>query len=120
MNSTALSELRKRDDQRAAEVVLISDPLVIAADMKPRKFRTKWQRAVYDGPTAREDAELAERDRWVQLLANLLRSKDRHGRLICENPSNVQLLGRPSCRNAQVKSRDDPKVYWMIHCRARD
>ena len=58
-------------DQRAIEIGSIADQLVIAADLKPRKFRTKWQRAVYDGPTARRDAELAERERWVQLLANI-------------------------------------------------
>ena len=62
MASTALFELRKKVDHRAAEVVSISDQLVIAADLKPRKFRTKWQRAFYDEPTARKDAELAERD----------------------------------------------------------
>ena len=44
--------------------------------------------------TARKDAESAERDRWIQLLANLLRSTDTPmGKLIRENPSNVQLLG---------------------------
>ena len=105
MASTALSELRKKDVQRAAEVISISDQLVIAADLKPKKFRTKWQRAVYDGPTARKDAELAERDRWVQLLANLLRSTDTPmGRLIRENPSNVQLLGGGR-RAGTLKSR---------------
>ena len=94
MASTALSELRKKDAQRAAEVISISDQLVIAADLKPKKFRTTWPRSVYDGPTARKDAELAERDRWVQLLANLLRSTDTPmGRLIRENPSGIQLLG---------------------------
>ena len=58
MASTALIQLRKKVDQRASEVVSISDQLVMAADLKPRKFVTKWQRAVYDGPTARKDAEL--------------------------------------------------------------
>ena len=94
MAPTALFQLRKKVDQRAADVVSISDQLVTAADLKPRKFRTKWQRAVYDGPAARKDAELAERERWVQLLANLLRSTDTPmGRWIRENPNNVQLLG---------------------------
>ena len=45
------------------------------------------------GPKARKDAETAERDRWIQLLANLLRSTDTPmGKLIRENPSNIQLL----------------------------
>ena len=59
-----------------------------------------WQRAVYDGPTARKDAELAERDRWAQQLANLLRSTDTPmGRLIRENPRKVQLLGGGTLRS---------------------
>ena len=94
MAATALSVIRREADQPATEIGSIGDQLLIAADLKPRKFRTRWQRAVYDGPTARKDAELAERDRWVQLPANLIRSTDTPtGRLIRENPSNVQLLG---------------------------
>ena len=94
MAATALFVLRREADRRATEVISISDQLLIAADIRPKKFRTKWQRAVYDGPTARKDAELAERDRWIQLLANLLRSTDTPmGKLIRESPSNIQLLG---------------------------
>ena len=89
-----LDALRRESERRASVEVSISDQLVIAADMRPKKFRTRWQRIVYDGPTARKDAESAERDRWIQLLANLLRSTDTPiGKLIRENPSNVQLLG---------------------------
>ena len=94
MASTVLSALRREADRRATEIGTIGDQLVIAADLKPRKFRTRWQRAVYDGPTARKDAELAERERWIQLLANLLRSTDTPmGEIIRESPSNIQLLG---------------------------
>ena len=94
MAATASSVPRREADQRTTEKSSIGDQLLIAADLKPRKFRTKWQRAVYDGPSARKDADLAERGRWVQLLANLLRSTDTPmGRLIRENPSNVQFLG---------------------------
>ena len=94
MASTALSALRRESEHRASLEKSIADQMVIAADMRPKRFRTKWQRIVYDGPTARKDAETAERDRWIQLLANLLRSTDTPmGKLIRENPSNVQLLG---------------------------
>ena len=92
--SMTLAALRRESEHRASVEKSISDQLVIAADVRPRRFRTKWQRIVYHGPTARKDAESAERDRWIQLLANLLRSTDMPmGRLIRENPSNVQLLG---------------------------
>ena len=94
MAAAGLSVFRREADQRAIGIGSIGDQRVIAADLKPRKFRTRWQRAVHDGPTARRDAELAERDRWVQLLANLRRSTETPmGRLIREHPSNVQLLG---------------------------
>ena len=35
----------------------VVDQLVVAADIKPRRFRTKWQKSCYEGPTARQDAE---------------------------------------------------------------
>ena len=92
--SMTLDALRRESEHRASVEVSISDQMVIAADLRPKKFRTRWQRVVFDGPTARKDAEAAERDRWIQLLANLLRSTDTPmGKLIRENPSNVQLLG---------------------------
>ena len=73
MASTALVALRRESDHRDTVAGAIADQFVIAADMRPKRFRTKWQCAIYDGPTARKDAETAERDRWIQLLANLLR-----------------------------------------------
>ena len=92
--SMTLDALRRESEHRASVEVSISDQMVIAADLRPKKFRTRWQRIVYDGLTARKDAESAERDRWIQLLANLLRSTNTPmGKLIRENPSNVQLLG---------------------------
>ena len=67
---------------------------MLAADLKSRRFRTKWQQASYEGPTARKDAESAERSRWLSLLADLLRNTDTPmGRLLRENPTNSQLLG---------------------------
>ena len=105
MAATALSELRQKADQRAAEVGSIGDQPLIAADLKPKKFRTKWQRAVYDKPTARKDAELAERDRWVQLFANLLISTDTPmGRLIRENPATTVVLGHTGRESGPFKS----------------
>ena len=71
-----LVALRRESEHRASVEKSIADQLVIAAEMRPKRFRTKWQRTVYDGPTARKDAETAERDRWIQLLANSLRSTD--------------------------------------------
>ena len=121
MASMALIALRRESDHRAAVAGTIADQLVIADDMRPKRFRTKWQRAIYDGPTARKDAEAAERDRWIQLLANLLRSTNTPmGKLIRESPSNIQLLGRRSpSRNAQVEGSVCAKVPWLACCFAR-
>ena len=92
--STALSALRRESEHRASIEKSIADQLVIAAELKPKRFRARWQRTVYDGPTARKDAEASERNRWIQLLANLLRSTvTPMGKLIRENPNNIQLLG---------------------------
>ena len=117
MASTALIALRRESDHRAAEAGTTADQLVIAADMRPKKFRTKWQRAIYDGPTARKDAEAAERDRWIHLLANLLRSTDTPmEKLIRESPSNVQLLGggrRAGTLRSRVRSVQK-FLGWLI------
>ena len=117
MASTALSALRRDADRRATEFGTIGDQLVIAADMRPKKFRTKWQRAIYDGPTARKDAEAAERDRWIQLLANLLRSTDTPmGKLIRDSPSSIQLLGggrRAGTLRSRVRSVQK-FLSWLI------
>ena len=70
------------------------DQLLVAADLKPKRFRTRLQMASFEGPTARKDAESAERSRWITLMADLLRNTATPmGRLLRENPANSQLLG---------------------------
>ena len=117
MASTALSALRRESEHRASLEKSIGDQLAIAADIRPKRFRTKWQRAIYDGPTARKDAEAAERDRWIQLLANLLRSTDTPmGKMIRESPSNIQLLGggrRAGTLRSRVRSVQK-FLGWLI------
>ena len=114
---TLVVALRRESEHRASIEKSSADRLVIAADMRPKRFRTKWQRIVCDGPTARKDAETAERDRWIQLLANLLRSTDTPmGKLIRENPSNIQLLGggrRAGTLRSRVRSVQK-FLGWLI------
>ena len=96
---------KKRRDMQALTSSAASDQLVLAAELKPRKFRSKWQRIVFEGPTARKDMEDAERARWVASLGNLLRHTDTPmGRLLRENPSNLQLLGS-GLRAGTLRSR---------------
>ena len=42
-----------------------------AWEMKPRRYKTKFQRSLYAGQTARRDAEEAERTRWIHDLSLL-------------------------------------------------
>ena len=96
---------KKRKDTQILTSSAASDQLVLAAELKPRKFRSKWQRIVYEGPTARKDIEDAERSRWVATLGDLLRHTDTPmGRLLRENPSNIQLLGS-GLRAGTLRSR---------------
>ena len=50
---------KKQRDTQILNSSAASDLLVLAAELKPRKFRSKWQRIVYEGPTARKDMENA-------------------------------------------------------------
>ena len=85
---------KKQRDAQILNSSAASDQLVLAAELKPRKFRSKWQRIVYEGPTARKDMENAERSRWVASLGDLLRHADTPmGRLMRENPSNIAVAG---------------------------
>ena len=94
---------KKRRDTQILNSSAASDQLVLAAELKPRKFRSKWQRIVYEGPTARKDMENAERSRWVASLGDLLRHTDTPMGLR-ENPSNLQLLGS-GLRAGTLRSR---------------
>ena len=44
---------------------------VFAAELKPRRFRTMWQRRAYDGATARQDAENVVRTKWLHIVSDL-------------------------------------------------
>ena len=104
----ALRAFHEESGRQAVEQSTIRDQLLAAADLRPRKFRAKWQREVYDGPTARKDAESAERERWIHLLGTLLQHTDTPmGKLREDSPSNIQLLGggrRAGTLRARVRS----------------
>ena len=92
--SLRLNALQKQMSQEALESSTVTDQLMVAADLKPRRFWTKWQQACNEGPTARRDAESAERVRWFSLLTDLLRDADTPmGRLLRESLAASQLLG---------------------------
>ena len=72
MAEIELIRAKKLQDVRAEAERTITDQLVMLADWKPRRFRTKWQKLAYEGPTARKDAEQDLRAKYVRLLAELL------------------------------------------------
>ena len=84
---------RKQKLQESVSSSSAADQLVVAASLRPKWFRTKWQQSCFEGRTARKDAEASGRIRWITLLADLLKNTGTPmGRLIQESPSNIQLL----------------------------
>ena len=64
------------------------------SELKPRRFRTKWQRRSYEGATARRDAEQDLRSKYVRPLADVLRNTNTPiGKLLRESAGNIELLG---------------------------
>ena len=64
---------RKQKVQESVSSSSTADQLVVAASLRPKRFRTKGQQSCFEGPTARKDAEASERIRWITLLADFLR-----------------------------------------------
>ena len=85
---------KKQRDMQILNSSAASDQLVLATELKPRRFRSKWQRIVYEGPTARKDLDNAERSRWVASLGDLLRHTDTPmGRLMTRKPLEHSVTG---------------------------
>ena len=59
----------------------------------PKTFKSRLQRALYDTPSARQEAEEGERLRWLQALALLVeRSPTPMGNLLARQPGSIALL----------------------------
>ena len=96
---------KKRRDTQILNSSAASDQLVLAAEWKPRKFRSKWQRIVYEGPTARKDMENAD----VHAGGGISRRPTQtyrysDGSAAPGKPSNLQLLGS-GLRAGTLRSR---------------
>ena len=66
----------------------------VAASVPPTRYKSRLHFASFQGPTARKDAEEAERQRWLQLLANLIVGTDTPmGRLLQSRQGDISLLG---------------------------
>ena len=70
------------------------DQFALAAFDKPRCFRTKLQKPVYDALQARKDVEEAKRTKWIQIRGPFSRTPRR--RCVKFSPTgrkNIQMLG---------------------------
>ena len=129
--SEAWTEAAARDDHRkslwgtgSAAVTLVAqkkaqeekvrlernskDHFLLAAIQKRTAFRTRLQKILYEGATARKDAEEDERSRWLHIPAGIVQNTETPvARLLKENPGNTRLLGagkRATTLRARVTS----------------
>ena len=92
----AIAEMKEK--QEAAQ-------FMAAWEMKPRRYKTKFQRSLYAGPTARRDAEEAERTRWIHELSLIVSGTPTPmGALLAVKPGNVSMLGA-GLRASTLRSR---------------
>ena len=70
------------------------DTFVAAASFPPTRYKSRLHFAKFQGPSARKDAEESERQRWLQLLANLIVGTDTPmGRLLQSRQGGHILAG---------------------------
>ena len=80
-----------REKTRPREPTL-AEVIVATAGRVPKTFKSRLQRALYDTPTARQDAEEAERLRWLLALALLGKVAYTDGQSISLHASQAVLL----------------------------
>ena len=77
-------ELRhKRRDEKT-----VADELVQAATVRPRNYRARYLRSQFQGPSARNDAEDSERNRWTELADFLRGAQSPMGQFLASQPGN--------------------------------
>ena len=70
------------------------DIFVNASSFPPTRYKSRLHVAKFQGPSARKDAEESERQRWLQLLANLIVGTDTPmGKLLQSRQGDISLLG---------------------------
>ena len=94
-----MKRLQLREEQSASEL------FVTAAAAPPSKFRSRLHFARFHGPTARKDSEESERQRLLQLLANLVVGTDTPiWRVLQARQGDIALLGAGR-RASTIRSR---------------
>ena len=78
---------------------------MLASEVKPQRFRSRYQAKSFQGPTARQDAESAERSKWLDILADiLLATSTPMGKLLREDLASRRILG-VGRRAATIRAR---------------
>ena len=112
---------RKREEDKAVQQT--APQFEWAAGEPPRRCRTRLERSLHGGPTARRDADEAERQRWLQVLADLVRhSSTPMGQLLAAQPRNVEVLGagkRASTLRSRVRAIRK-FLRWLLVTRQLD
>ena len=114
---------RQRHEE-AKQVRRVAGQFGMLAKIRPSKYRARLQKAMHDGPTARNDAEASERSRSVEVLCALLTNTPTPmARRLAEKPGNSLLLGagrRASSFRSRVRAvrrfffwpaMNDSKIY---------
>ena len=105
---------------QALEQKAAVDTFVAAASFPPTKYKSRLHFAKFQGPSARRDAEESERQRWLQLLANLIVGTDTPmGRLLQSRQGDISLLGagrRASYPTKQTHLTDFMQVRLSEPC----
>ena len=89
-----LHELAKTKESENKKAKSADDQFALAFNAKPKKYRTRFERTLYSGPTPRKDAEDVERSRWIHTLATLVMGTPTPvGALLQANSGDFQYLG---------------------------
>ena len=92
--SGLLKQHYAQKEKLAEDAETSADQFLLAAEMPPRRCKSRLQRSLFAGPTARKDAEEKERARLVEVLgAMLVHTPTPMGKILGDKPGSLQLLG---------------------------
>ena len=107
-SSILLKQHKAQEEKRAKNAKTLADQFLLTAVMPPRRYRSRLQRSLYAGPTARKDAAERERARWVEVLGAMLDpTPTPMGKILGDKPGGLQLLGsgrRASTLRSRVRA----------------
>ena len=101
---------QKKETEQADKTA--ADQFIQAASLKPRRFRARYMSTQFDGPSARRDAEEAERNRWIfYALRNHQRYSHTDGKDVNRQTWAAASGWRQASLNPQVPCEGSPKVF---------